>query len=69
MAAPVTLTITMQDGSTTVALTIPSNLTSSQFMQSLQLAGGTWDKSLVSVDTQAGATWWPASYWKKGVTS
>lgn len=68
MAAPATVTITMQDtGATTVAKSIPSNLTASQFLVSLILAGGVWDA--LTQDTLAGATFWPVRYWKKVVTS
>lgn len=68
MAAPGTLTITMQDtGATTVAKAIPAGLTASQFLVSLILAGGVWDA--VTQDTLAGATFWPFRYWKKVVTS
>jgi hypothetical protein len=67
MAAPVTVTVTMQDGSTTVALPIPNYLTASQFVSYLQFRGGTWDAT--TADTTAGATWWPWPYFKKAVTS
>jgi len=68
MAVPVTITVTMQDGSTTVALKIPSGYyTASQFMYAIQAQGGTWDAS--TADTLAGATWWPYPYFKKAVTS
>jgi hypothetical protein len=67
VAAPATLTITMQDGSSTVALTIPSQLTPTQYINSILLAGGVWD--LMNHDTVAGATFWPVRYFKKLVTS
>ena len=67
MAKPVTVTVTMQDGSTTVILTLPGNETASQLVYRLQNAGGTWDAS--TADTLAGATWWPYPYFKKAVTS
>ena len=67
MAAPVTVTVTMQDGSTTVALKIPPFATASQLVYTLQNQGGTWDAT--TADVLAGATWWPYTYFKKAVTS
>jgi hypothetical protein len=67
MAAPVTVTVTMQDGTTTVALKIPNIFSASQFVYFLQSQGGTWDAT--NPDTTAGATWWPYPYFKKAVTS
>jgi hypothetical protein len=67
MAAPVTVTVTMQDGSTTVALKIPPFQTASQVVYQLQNSGGTWDAA--TADVLAGATWWPYTYFKKAVTS
>ena len=67
MAAPVTVTVTMQDGSTTVALKIPPYQTATQVVYQLQNQGGTWDAS--TADVLAGATWWPYPYFKKAVTN
>jgi hypothetical protein len=67
MAKPVTVTVTMQDGSTTVALAIPSYQTATQLVYQVQNQGGTWDAP--TADTLAGATWWPYPYFKKAVTS
>ena len=67
MAIPATVTVTMQDGSTTVALKIPPYWTASQFVYFLQNQGGTWDAT--TADVTAGATWWPYNYFKKAVTS
>jgi hypothetical protein len=67
MAKPVIVTVTMQDGSTTVALALPNYQTATQFVYQLQNQGGTWDAS--TADVLAGATWWPYTYFKKAVTS
>jgi hypothetical protein len=67
MAVPTVLTVTMQDGSTTVALKIPPYQTASMFIFQVQNQGGTWDAP--TADTLAGATWWPYPYFKKAVSS
>ena len=67
MALPITVTVTMQDGSTTVALKIPPFQTASQLVYQVQNQGGTWDAT--TADSIAGATWWPYPYFKKAVTS
>jgi hypothetical protein len=67
MAVPVTLTVTMQDGSTTVATPIPKWTTASNYVTSFQQAGGIWDSA--TPDILAGATFWPWTYFKKAVTS